>query len=59
MAIEEKFEIIRDENEHENNELHKLCKLYRHWIYNGVNPKEARRYIKWYYKNGTYREQDE
>lgn len=46
----EKFEVIRNQNEHEENEMHKLCGLYRHYIENGIPPKDARKYIKWIYK---------
>lgn len=47
MALEKTFEIIRNEQEHEQNQLHQLCRLYEHYIANGVPEQDARKYIKW------------
>lgn len=52
--LENKFEIIRNQEEHLENEMHQLCRLYRHWLQNKVPENDARRYIKWHYKFRTY-----
>lgn len=51
----EQFELIRSEDDHERNEMHVLCRLYRYWRNNGVKEEDARRYIKWHFKYRTYR----
>lgn len=41
------------ENEHENNELHQLCRYKEYCREQGVPEKQARQYIKWYVKYHT------
>ena len=45
--LEEKFKVIRNEQEHENNELHKICRYYEWLLENGVPKEDARKYTKW------------
>lgn len=54
-----KFELIRDGNEHRQNELHILCRCYEHYLKNGVPEREARRLIKWQVKYKTYERRKE
>lgn len=49
--IEDKFEIIRDEEEHKNNSLRKYALLYKFYREMGVPKEEAKMYAQWNYKN--------
>ena len=52
MTIEQKFEVIRNNEEHKNNCLHKDIKeLYNYYLDKGFDKKDAIRYAKWTYKN--------
>lgn len=52
MTIEQKFEVVRNEEEHKNNCLHKDVKeLYNYYRDMGMGKKDSIRYARWTYKN--------
>jgi len=58
--IENKFEVIRNEEEDKNNILHKEIKeMYMYYKEMGVNRRDAIRYAKWTYKNLVEAKEDE
>ncbi len=50
--IDNKFEVLRDEDEHRDNPLHKEIKeQYEYYLKMGVSKKWACKYSKWNYLN--------
>jgi len=52
MTIDDKFEVIRNEEEHKNNGLHKELKMwYNHYLKMGCTKQHAIRYAYWNLRN--------
>lgn len=49
--IEEKFEVIRNKEEHENNGGVEYARLYCYYRQMGCSKEDSRKYAKWTYQN--------
>ena len=60
MTIEKKFEVIRNEEEHQQNLLHRDLKMwFNYYVKVGCSPTHAIKYAYWNLKNRGYMERKE
>jgi len=50
QTIEQRFEVIRNQREHRENEMHKLCDYKRYLLEKGVPEQDANQYVRWIWR---------